>query len=62
VIKETSGTDAVAKEIDGDKHHFRFVSVAVQLGNDRSAPLGTQSVDEKGMTIMDAAEEFEHHR
>ena len=50
--------DAVAKEIAGDKHHFRFVQLPFNLGMTEALTLGNQSVDGKSMTIMEAAEEL----
>jgi aryl-alcohol dehydrogenase-like predicted oxidoreductase len=50
--------DAVAKEIAGDNHHFRFVQLPFNLGMTEALTLGNQSVDGKIMTIMEAAEEL----
>ena len=50
--------DAVAKEIAGDSHHFRFVQLPFNLGMTEALTLGNQSVDGKSMTIMEAAEEL----
>ena len=50
--------DAVAKEIAGDNHHFRFVQLPFNLGMTEALTLGNQSVDGKSMTIMEAAEEL----
>ena len=50
--------DAVAKEIAGDNHHFRFVQLPFNLGMTEALTLGNQSVDGKVMTIMEAAEEL----
>ena len=50
--------DAVAKEIAGDDHHFRFVQLPFNLGMTEALTLGNQSVDGKIMTIMEAAEEL----
>src|ERR1700719_2204073 len=48
---------AVAAEIAGDNHHFRFVQLPFNLGMTEALTLGNQSVDGKSMTIMEAAEE-----
>ena len=50
--------DAVAREIAGDNHHFRFVQLPFNLGMTEALTLGNQSVDGKSMTIMEAAEEL----
>jgi aryl-alcohol dehydrogenase-like predicted oxidoreductase len=50
--------DAVAKEIAGDNHHFRFVQLPFNLGMTEALTLGNQSVDGTIMTIMEAAEEL----
>ena len=50
--------DAVAKEIAGDNHHFRFVQLPFNLGMTEALTLGNQSVHGKTMTIMEAAEEL----
>jgi len=50
--------DAVAKEIAGDNHHFRFVQLPFNLGMTEALTLGNQSVEGKTMTIMEAAEEL----
>lgn len=50
--------DAVAKEIAGDNHHFRFVQLPFNLGMTEALTLGNQSVDGKSITIMEAAEEL----
>ena len=49
---------AVAKEIAGDSHHFRFVQLPFNLGMTEALTLGNQSVSGKTMTIMEAAEEL----
>jgi len=49
---------AVAKEIAGDNHHFRFVQLPFNLGMTEALTLGNQSVGGKTMTIMEAAEEL----
>ncbi len=50
--------DAVAKEIAGDNHHFRFVQLPFNLGMTEALTLGNQSVAGKTMTVMEAAEEL----
>jgi aryl-alcohol dehydrogenase-like predicted oxidoreductase len=49
---------AVAKEIAGDDHHFRFVQLPFNLGMTEALTLGNQSVNGKIMTIMEASEEL----
>ena len=49
---------AIAKEIAGDQHHFRFVQLPFNLGMTEALTLGNQSVDGKIMTIMEASEEL----
>ena len=48
----------IAKEIAGDRHHFRFVQLPFNLGMTEALTLGNQSVAGKIMTIMEAAEEL----
>ncbi len=55
---QLSEFDAVAKEIAGDNHHFRFVRLPFNLGMTEALTLGNQSVDGKIMTIMEASEEL----
>jgi aryl-alcohol dehydrogenase-like predicted oxidoreductase len=50
--------DAVAKEIAGEDHHFRFVQLPFNLGMTEALTLGNQSVAGKTMTVMEAAEEL----
>src|SRR5260370_26525434 len=50
---------AVAKEIAGDNHHFRFVQLPFNLGMTEALTLGNQSVSGKTMTIMEASEELD---
>jgi aryl-alcohol dehydrogenase-like predicted oxidoreductase len=49
---------AIAKEIAGERHHFRFVQLPFNLGMTEALTLGNQSVDGKTLTIMEAAEEL----
>jgi aryl-alcohol dehydrogenase-like predicted oxidoreductase len=50
---------AIAKEIAGENHHFRFVQLPFNLGMTEALTLGNQSVDGKTMTIMEASEELD---
>ncbi len=50
--------EAIAKEIAGDGHHFRFVQLPFNLGMTEALTLGNQSLDGKTMTIMEASEEL----
>jgi len=50
---------AIANEIAGADHHFRFVQLPFNLGMTEALTLGNQSVDGKTMTIMEAAEELD---
>ncbi|HET8965824.1 MAG TPA: aldo/keto reductase [Candidatus Acidoferrum sp.] len=49
---------AIAREIGGDGHHFRFVQLPFNLGMTEALTLGNQSVEGKNLTIMEAAEEL----
>jgi aryl-alcohol dehydrogenase-like predicted oxidoreductase len=49
---------AIAKEIAGDGHHFRFVQLPFNLGMTEALTLGNQFIDGKTLTIMEAAEEL----
>jgi aryl-alcohol dehydrogenase-like predicted oxidoreductase len=49
---------AIAREIAGDRHHFRFVQLPFNLGMTEALTLGNQSVNGKTLTIMEAAEEL----
>jgi Predicted oxidoreductases (related to aryl-alcohol dehydrogenases) len=49
---------AIAREIGGDGHHFRFVQLPFNLGMTEALTLGNQSVEGKILTIMEAAEEL----
>jgi aryl-alcohol dehydrogenase-like predicted oxidoreductase len=50
--------DAVAREIAGDNHHFRFVQLPFNLGMTEALTLGNQSIDGKTLTIVEAAKEL----
>jgi aryl-alcohol dehydrogenase-like predicted oxidoreductase len=49
---------AIAKEIAGEKHRFRFVQLPFNLGMTEALTLGNQTVAGKQMTIMEAASEL----
>ena len=55
---QLSEMEAIAKEIAGDKHRFRFVQLPFNLGMTEALTLGNQSVAGKQMTIMEAASEL----
>jgi aryl-alcohol dehydrogenase-like predicted oxidoreductase len=50
---------AIAREIAGDKHHFRFVQLPFNLGMTEALTLGNQTIAGKRMTIMEAASELD---
>ena len=50
---------SIAREIAGDKHHFRFVQLPFNLGMTEALTLGNQSVEGKTLTIMEAASELD---
>jgi len=50
---------AIAKEIAGDKHRFRFVQLPFNLGMTEALTLGNQTIAGKQMTIMEAASELD---
>jgi aryl-alcohol dehydrogenase-like predicted oxidoreductase len=50
---------AMAKEIAGEGHHFRFVQLPFNLGMTEALTLGNQSLQGKTLTIMEAAEELD---
>jgi len=49
---------AIARELAGDRHHFRFVQLPFNLGMTEALTLGNQSVNGKTLTIMEAADEL----
>lgn len=49
---------AIAKEIAGDGHHFRFIQLPFNLGMTEALTLGNQKVDGRTFTIMEAADEL----
>ncbi|HEY6129974.1 MAG TPA: aldo/keto reductase [Candidatus Acidoferrum sp.] len=50
---------AVAKEVAGQNHHFRFVQLPFNLGMTEALTLGNQSVAGKILTVMEAAGKLE---
>jgi aryl-alcohol dehydrogenase-like predicted oxidoreductase len=48
----------IAKEIAGEKHHFRFIQLPFNLGMTEALTLGNQMVGSKQKTIMEAADEL----
>ncbi len=48
----------IAKEVGGQKHHFRFLQLPFNLAMTEALTLGNQTVDAGQKTIMEAAEEF----
>ena len=65
--QEASAADALqlsefvsmAREISGDKHHFRFVQLPFNLGMTEALTQGNQAVSGKTLTIMEAASEMD---
>src|SRR5262249_55223854 len=49
---------AIAKEIAGDSHAFRFVQLPFNLGMTEALTLGNQTAAGKQLTIMEAASEL----
>jgi aryl-alcohol dehydrogenase-like predicted oxidoreductase len=49
---------AIAKEIAGDRHRFRFVQLPFNLGMTEALTLGNQTVAGKQITVMEAASEL----
>lgn len=49
---------AIAKEIAGDAHHFRFIQLPFNLGMTEALTLGNQSLNGKTLTMMEAASEL----
>jgi aryl-alcohol dehydrogenase-like predicted oxidoreductase len=52
---------AIAKEIAGEQHHFRFVQLPFNLAMTEALTLGNQSVGSETKTIMEAADELGIH-
>ncbi len=50
--------EAIAKQVAGDKHRFRFVQLPFNLGMTEALTLGNQTIAGKQMTIMEAASEL----
>ncbi|HUN60715.1 MAG TPA: aldo/keto reductase [Candidatus Sulfotelmatobacter sp.] len=49
---------AIAQEIAGEQHHFRFVQLPFNLGMTEALTLGNQSVGSELKTVMEAASEL----
>jgi aryl-alcohol dehydrogenase-like predicted oxidoreductase len=52
---------AIAKEIAGDKHHFRFVQLPFNLAMTEALTLGNQTLGTIDKTVMEAADELGIH-
>lgn len=50
---------AMAREIAGERHHFRFIQLPFNLGMTEALTLGNQSVNGKTLTMAEAAAELE---
>ncbi|MBV9885218.1 MAG: aldo/keto reductase [Acidobacteria bacterium] len=50
--------DAIAQDIAGEKHHFRFVQLPFNLGMTEALTLGNQTVNGKEKTAMEAASDL----
>ena len=50
--------EAIAREIAGEKHRFRFVQLPFNLGMTEALTVGNQSLAGKQMTLMEAASEL----
>ncbi|HJZ63905.1 MAG TPA: aldo/keto reductase [Candidatus Acidoferrum sp.] len=50
--------EAIAKQIAGDRHRFRFVQLPFNLGMTEALTLGNQTIGGKQLTIMEAASEL----
>jgi aryl-alcohol dehydrogenase-like predicted oxidoreductase len=50
--------DKVARELAGEKHHFRFVQLPYNLAMTEALTLGNQSVNNQTCTMMEAAAEL----
>ncbi len=50
--------EAIAREIAGEKHRFRFVQLPFNLGMTEALTLGNQSIGGKVQTVMEAADEL----
>lgn len=49
---------AIAKEIAGDAHHFRFVQLPFNLGMTEALTLGNQLLNGQTLTMMEAADQL----
>jgi aryl-alcohol dehydrogenase-like predicted oxidoreductase len=50
-----AAVEAMAKEIAGDAHHFRFVQLPLNLAMTEALTLPNQTLDEKPVTMVEAA-------
>jgi aryl-alcohol dehydrogenase-like predicted oxidoreductase len=50
-----AAVEAMAREIAGDAHHFRFVQLPLNLAMTEALTLPNQAVDEKPVTMVEAA-------
>ena len=50
--------EAIAREVAGDRHRFRFVQLPFNLGMTEALTLGNQTLNGKQMTLMEAASEL----
>ncbi|HET9802125.1 MAG TPA: hypothetical protein VFP96_02695, partial [Candidatus Acidoferrum sp.] len=50
--------EAIAREVAGDLHRFRFVQLPFNLGMTEALTLGNQTLNGKQMTLMEAASEL----
>jgi aryl-alcohol dehydrogenase-like predicted oxidoreductase len=48
----------IAREIAGEKHHFRFVQLPFNLAMTEALTLGNQTLDKEQRTVMEAASEL----
>lgn len=48
----------IAREIGGDRHHFRFVQLPFNLGMTEALTLGNQSIGGQHKTVMEAASDL----
>jgi aryl-alcohol dehydrogenase-like predicted oxidoreductase len=53
--------EAIAKEIAGESHHFRFVQLPFNLAMTEALTLGNQKIGSKEKTIMEAADDLGIH-
>ena len=50
--------EAIAKEVGGENHRFRFVQLPFNLAMTEALTLGNQQIGTKEKTVMEAADEF----